>query len=1271
MSCTRIQTDATEPIYVYAVKGNGNPLTGKTDLYVNVRRDSDGFFYDWNDNTFKSSGWTTLNKLLTEISATNAPGVYYVSGGFDTSAIVSKATDDSYQVIPLQTPGTDARLPGPIEIKEGDFVDDIDAAISSRAAPGAAMDLVTDAVDAAALATTGVNEIRDSILSDSTPFDGADVAAILADTTALDSRLPADPADESNQLAQHTATQNAITALNDLAIADIQTALTNQGYTAARAPNLDNLDTTISSRSSHSAADAADSVWDEALSGHTGAGTTGEAQNRLDAEVSTRSAPGDAMDLITDAVDNTTLATSAVNEVRDAILTDSTSFNGADIAAILADTNAMDTRLPSDPADQSLLVAEHTQTQADIAALNNLSATDVENAVWDATLSSHQTAGSTGEALENADATADPSAIADAVWDEALSGHTTVGSAGEAQNRLDDDISSRATQADIISDATPFAGANIAAILADTNAIDTRLPSDPADESNQLAQHTQTQADIAALNNLDISDVQTALTNQGYTAARAPSLDNLDAAVTTRAVPGDAMDLVTDALDSDSLATTGANEIRDAILADSTPFNGADIAAILADTTALDSRIPTDPADQSLLIAQHTQTQSDIAALNNLDATDVENAVWDAATASHQTAGTTGKALTDASATADPAAIADAVWDETLSTHIIAGSAGEAQNRLDAAITTRAQSGEAMDLIAGALDANSLDVTAVAEIADGIWDEALSGHIVAGSAGLAQQNLDAAITTRSAPGDAMDLITNALDAAAIDSTGGQEIADFIWDELLAGHTTAGSAGEAQNRLDATIASRAAPGDAMGLTPTAQTQVTDSIWDEPISGHLGAGSTGKALDDAKATADPNTVASAVWDKAAAAHTGAGSMGQLQNRLDAVVSSRAAPGDPMDLQANALSATSLATSAAQKIRDEILSDSTSFAGANIDATISSRSAPGAAMDLVTDALDANALATSAVNELVDQVWQEQLSDHSGVVGSTAEGLNTAGGGATPAAIADAVWDELLSGHTGVGSAGEAIGRVDVSVSSRSAPGDAMDLISNALDSASMAVSAAQKVRDEILTDSTPFAGANIDAAITTRTAPGDTVGLVANAITAITVDPTAAQEIADFVWDEPLTGHVASGTAGEAQAKCDVAISSRTAPGDAMGVSPGAITSIVDGVWDEQTSGHTTAGSTGKALTDAGATADPAAIADAVWDEAQADHIAPGSMGENQQKSGEQSDKIDQTPVNPATATPGSLVDILCNKDATREYNQATDSLQAIRDKIGGL
>ena len=63
---------------------------------------------------------------------------------------------------------------------------------------------------------------------------------------------------------------------------------------------------------------------------------------------------------------------------------------------------------------------------------------------------------------------------------------------------------------------------------------------------------------------------------------------------------------------------------------------------------------------------------------------EIVDAVWDEATSGHTTAGTTGKALTDATAPT-AAAVADAVWDEALSGHLAAGSTGEALNAAGAA----------------------------------------------------------------------------------------------------------------------------------------------------------------------------------------------------------------------------------------------------------------------------------------------------------------------------------------------------------------------------------------------------------------------------------------------------------------------------------------------------------------------------------------------------------------------------------------------------------
>lgn len=48
-------------------------------------------------------------------------------------------------------------------------------------------------------------------------------AAILADTAAIDARLPPDPADESNQIAEHDTTQAAIAALGPFGLTAAET----------------------------------------------------------------------------------------------------------------------------------------------------------------------------------------------------------------------------------------------------------------------------------------------------------------------------------------------------------------------------------------------------------------------------------------------------------------------------------------------------------------------------------------------------------------------------------------------------------------------------------------------------------------------------------------------------------------------------------------------------------------------------------------------------------------------------------------------------------------------------------------------------------------------------------------------------------------------------------------------------------------------------------------------------------------------------------------
>ena len=69
---------------------------------------------------------------------------------------------------------------------ESGVVEIHESAIDDVAQPGDQMDLVTDAVDAGAVATSGANTIRDASLSDSTPFAGANIDAAISSRSDFD-----------------------------------------------------------------------------------------------------------------------------------------------------------------------------------------------------------------------------------------------------------------------------------------------------------------------------------------------------------------------------------------------------------------------------------------------------------------------------------------------------------------------------------------------------------------------------------------------------------------------------------------------------------------------------------------------------------------------------------------------------------------------------------------------------------------------------------------------------------------------------------------------------------------------------------------------------------------------------------------------------------------------------------------------------------------------------------------------------------------------------
>ena len=55
---------------------DGDAIQSATTLKCKVKRDADDFIYDWDDSTFKGTGWTTIAEQMVEVDSTNLPGEY-------------------------------------------------------------------------------------------------------------------------------------------------------------------------------------------------------------------------------------------------------------------------------------------------------------------------------------------------------------------------------------------------------------------------------------------------------------------------------------------------------------------------------------------------------------------------------------------------------------------------------------------------------------------------------------------------------------------------------------------------------------------------------------------------------------------------------------------------------------------------------------------------------------------------------------------------------------------------------------------------------------------------------------------------------------------------------------------------------------------------------------------------------------------------------------------------------------------------------------------
>lgn len=187
-----------------------------------------------------------------------------------------------------------------------------------------------------------------------------------------------------------------------------------------------------------------------------------------------------------------------------------------------------------------------------------------------------------------------------------------------------------------------------------------------------------------------------------------------------------------------------------------------------------------------------------------------------------------------------------------------------------------------------------------------------------------------------------------VNASALAADAVAEIADGIWDEDATAHQTLGTFGQAIGDpvANAETIYEAVVTDAAGANVAADIIAVQSDTDD-IQTRLPAALVGGAMDaDVSAIQNDAITAAAIAANAiGASELATDAIGDAQIATGAIAATAFAAGavDAAAIATDAIGSAELATSAVNEIRDSILSDATTFAGANINATISSRAQP----------------------------------------------------------------------------------------------------------------------------------------------------------------------------------------------------------------------------------------------------------------------------------------------------------------------------------------
>lgn len=362
----------------------------------------------------------------------------------------------------------------------------------------------------------------------------------------------------------------------------------------------------------------------------------------------------------------------------------------------------------------------------------------------------------------------------------------------------------------------------------------------------------------------------TALSNVQWTNTRATNLDNLDAAVSTRAAAATALSNATwtntRAGLIDNLDTTVSSRAPSATALSNVQWTNTraglqdnlDVAvSTRASQTSVNS-IPTNP-----LLTTDTR-------LNNLDATISSRAPSSTALSTAQWTNTRATNIDNLDVAVSTRASQTSV--NAIPTNPLITTDARLNN-LDATISSRAPSSTALSTAtwtnARALEIDNLDV-AVSTRAPSAT--ALSTTQWTNTRATLQDNLDAAVSTRAPSATALSNATwtNAraaeidnLDVAVSTRSSQSSVNAIPTNPLL-------TTDARLNDLDAPISTRST------LTTT---QVENTVWNTVLSAHTTSGTAGKALSDAATGSSPSAIADAVWDEALTPHVFADSAAEF--------------------------------------------------------------------------------------------------------------------------------------------------------------------------------------------------------------------------------------------------------------------------------------------------------------------------------------------------------------------------------------------------------